>query len=61
MYILKHCIGFSNIGLPWRGQLMYVVGKEVKYVTLPFPIYQIMKFIWRKYNKKNGLDLSDSK
>ena len=61
MYIIKHCIGFSNIDLPWCGQLMYVVGKEVKYVTLPFPIYQIMKYVWRMYNKKHKLDLSDLK
>jgi len=61
MYIIKHCIGFSHIGLPWRGQLMYVVGKRVKYITLPFPIYQIMKYIWGKYKKNSKLDLSDLK
>jgi len=49
---IKGCVGFSHIEGRFIGYMILVRGSKTVSVSLPWPVYSLMKRLWRS---KNGL------
>ena len=48
--LIKGCIGFAHSQGKWYGEMLLVRGKCVIEVPLPWPVYIIMKRLWKREN-----------
>ena len=57
---IKGCVGFSYISGRLFGDMLIVRGKRVISVPLPWPVYVIMKRLWRSKNILRKIFYKDS-
>lgn len=48
--MIKGCVGFSHIEGRLIGYMILVRGKKTYSVSLPWPVYVIMKRLWKREN-----------
>ena len=48
--MIKGCVGFSHIEGRFIGYMILVRGKKTISVSLPWPVYGIMKRLWKREN-----------
>jgi len=48
--MIKGCVGFSHIEGRFIGYMILVRGKKTYSVSLPWPVYVIMKRLWKSKN-----------
>jgi len=58
--MIKGCVGFSYISGRLFGDMLLVRGKRVISVPLPWPVYVIMKRLWRSKNILRKIFYKDS-
>ena len=58
--MIKGCIGFSYISGRLFGDMLIVRGKRVISIPLPYPVYVIMKRLWRSKNILRKIFYKDS-
>ena len=58
--MIKGCVGFSYISGRLFGDMLIVRGKRVISVPLPWPVYVIMKRLWRSKNILRKIFYKDS-
>jgi hypothetical protein len=58
--MIKGCIGFSYISGRLVGDMLLVRGKRVISIPLPYPLYVIMKRLWRSKNILRKIFYKDS-
>ena len=58
--MIKGCVGFSYISGRLFGDMLIVRGKRCISVPLPYPLYVIMKRLWRSKNILRKIFYKDS-